>query len=319
MGITQKELLEKEFKAEGREIFGGILRPGLYVLAGNSKIGKTLVATTLANCVALGKDYLGKSMPKGKVIYFDNDNYDFEAKARILALQFDKNEDILYEFNEARSIQGIKFYLDRISNIAEYRLVIIDCYVNLSEVATTNDSYNDVYPLIKELRDIIVNNNLVGIFIHHTKKEVTKSEQDNVIGSKALTGATTGTLLLSVGNEYSQHGKLKLILRNNKTIINIKKDKNNINWILDDSDTSNEEIPKNILFLINTVVAKNNHKIVGTCQEIVQLANLDINPNYLTKYLKEYRSLLLENHVTFKNERTGTKRLITIQYQIEDN
>lgn len=74
MPITQKELLEKEFKSEGVNLFGGLLNPGLYVLAGTSKVGKSMVATTMANCVAQGIDFFGKSMPKGKVIYFDNDN-----------------------------------------------------------------------------------------------------------------------------------------------------------------------------------------------------------------------------------------------------
>ena len=31
-----------------------------------------------------------------------------------------------------------------------------------------------------------------------------------------------------------------------------------------------EEIPKNILLLINTVVSLEKHELVGTCQEIVQ-------------------------------------------------
>ena len=86
MPITQKELLEKEFKSEGVNLFGGLLRPGLYVLAGSSKVGKSMIATTIANCVAQGNDFLGRPMPKGYVIYFDNDNYVFETKSRIISL-----------------------------------------------------------------------------------------------------------------------------------------------------------------------------------------------------------------------------------------
>ncbi|MCI9131020.1 AAA family ATPase [Thomasclavelia cocleata] len=95
MLITQKELLEKQFKADGREIFGRILRPGLYVLAGTSKVSKSMIATTMANCIAKGKDFLGKSMPQGKVIYFDNDNYDFETKNRIISLNLSGIDEVL--------------------------------------------------------------------------------------------------------------------------------------------------------------------------------------------------------------------------------
>ena len=223
MLITQKELLEKQFKADGREIFGGILKPGLYVLAGTSKVGKSMIATTMANCIAKGKDFLGKSMPQGKVIYFDNDNYDFETKSRIISLNLSGIDEVLYEFDESKSIEVINEVLINIKNINDYRLVIIDSYVGLEEVIITKDNYFEVYPVLKKLRDYIVSKNLVGIVIHHTKKGKEKLDQDNLLGSKALSGATTGTLLLSVRNEFDRHGQLKLILRNNKSVIKSKK------------------------------------------------------------------------------------------------
>lgn len=319
MFITQKELLEKQFKADGREIFGGILRPGLYVLAGTSKVGKSMIATTMANCIAKGKDFLGKSMPQGKVIYFDNDNYDFETKSRIISLNLSGIDEVLYEFDESKSIEVINEVLINIKNINDYRLVIIDSYVGLEEVIITKDNYFEVYPVLKKLRDYIVSKNLVGIVIHHTKKDKEKLDQDNLLGSKALSGATTGTLLLSVRNEFDRHGQLKLILRNNKSVIKIKKDDSDISWLLDNSeDETTQEIPRDILFLINTVVSEENHILKGTCQEIVQKSRMEINPSYLTKFLKLHQHYLDENNVTFKNERTGKKRMIIIEYHNED-
>lgn len=315
MPITQIELLNKSFVSDNNVLFSGILKTGLYVLAGTSKVGKSIMATSMANCVANGTDFLGMSMPKGKVLYFDNDNYESETKARLLAIKFGKTDDIVYEFNDAKSIYDIKECLCHISDIDLYRLVIIDSYVGLEEVLDTNDNYFEIYPLLKELRDIIVKHNLVCILIHHTKKSKTSIDQDNLLGSKALSGATTGTLLLSVRNEFDNHGELKLILRSHKSIIKIKKDKDNINWILDNDECSiTEEIPKNILLLINTVVGLDNHQLIGTCQEIVQKTKMELNPNYLTKYLKQNNHYLDENHISFTNDRNGQKRIIKIIY-----
>lgn len=320
MPITQKELLEKEFKSEGVNLFGGLLRPGLYVLAGSSKVGKSMIATTMANCVAQGNDFLGRPMPKGKVIYFDNDNYDFETKSRIISLNLSGTNEVLYEFNDSKSIYDINERLSQIPDIEKYKLIIIDSYVGLDEVISSNDSYYEVYPILKELRDIVVKKSLICILIHHTKKNKERIDQDNLIGSKALSGATTGTLLLSVRNEFDTHGELKLILRNNKSIIKIKKDEKNINWVLDtDEQTVTEEIPKNILLLINTVVSLEKHELIGTCQEIVQKSKMELNPNYLTKYLKQNIRYLDENHITFTNERTGQKRTIKITYHKDEN
>ncbi|MCD7949304.1 MAG: AAA family ATPase [Erysipelotrichaceae bacterium] len=92
--LSQTELLNKTYSAENNYLFGGLLRPGLYVLAGTSKVGKSIMATTIANDVAKGEDFLGQVMPQGKVLYFDNDNYDYEAKGRIIALNLLENDDI---------------------------------------------------------------------------------------------------------------------------------------------------------------------------------------------------------------------------------
>ena len=45
---------------------------------------------------------------------------------------------------------------------------------------------------------------------------------------------------------------------------------------------------------------------------------MEINPNYLTKYLKQNQQYLEENNITFHNERNGQKRTITIEYHEED-
>ena len=69
---------------------------------------------------------------------------------------------------------------------------------------------------------------------------------------------------------------------------------------------------KNILQLINAVVGLEKHELIGTCQEIVQKSKMELNPNYLTKYLKQNKRYLDENHITFTNDRTGQKRTIKI-------
>lgn len=322
MAITQKELLESEFEAEGNEIFGGILRTGLYSLVGTSKVGKSLIATSLANHVATGTEYLGMNMPKGKALYIDLDNYDYETKSRIKALNFEPNENVVYEFDDINSIYKIECYLDSLRDIEDYRLVIIDSLINLTDFANSIDDYNEVYPTIKKLRDIIVSKNLVGIFIHHTKKENAKSDQDKVLGSKAITACCTGTIFLSVSNEFSKTGELRFILRNKTTIIHIKKDTNNINWVLDDKHECGEDIPRDLLNIINAVVLSKEHKLIGTCQDIAAMTKITFNPASITKYLKQNIDFLTENNITFSNSRVNQKRIITIIYHengIEQN
>ncbi|MBS5115321.1 MAG: AAA family ATPase [Erysipelotrichaceae bacterium] len=127
---TQEELLNTEFKNVEHGILGGLLKNGLYIMGANSKIGKSMIATSLANAVADGTEYLGKQNLKGKVIYYDNDNYAHETQARLKALELGSNPNIHYVFgDDAQSLQDIKMDLEqRIENCEEYSLVIIDSF-----------------------------------------------------------------------------------------------------------------------------------------------------------------------------------------------
>ena len=80
---TQEQLLAQEFEDANKGVLGGLLRIGVYILGATSKVGKSMVATALANAVANGSEYLGKPNTKSKVLYFDNDNYAFETKGRV--------------------------------------------------------------------------------------------------------------------------------------------------------------------------------------------------------------------------------------------
>lgn len=311
---TQTELLNSDFPIINKGVLDGLLINGLYILGATSKIGKSMIATKLANAVGEGSDYLGRHNEKGQVIYFDNDNYEHEAQGRIKALGLSFNEAITYVFGEnSSSLDSIKEYIEEIYDIKQYTLIIIDCLINLDEFIDCDGKYNSIYPILIEFRDFIIKKELVCIILHHTKKGLSAG-QDSLLGSKALSGSTTGTILVDVENEFSTSGKLQFILRHKKTIIPITKDKNGIGWDKSDEDDVEEDIPKNILLLINKVVSSPNHMIKGTCQEIVQQTMMEINPNGLIKYLKKHKSYLNQNHIFFEQEK-GNQRIDTITYK----
>lgn len=310
---TQTELLENDFQIANKGVLDDLLINGLYILGATSKIGKSMIATKLANVVGEGSEYLGRHNEKSRVIYFDNDNYEHETKARLLALELSSNENVSFVFGEkSSSLASIKEYINHLSNIEQYTLIVIDCLINLLELSDCDGTYNSIYPILINFRDFIIEKELVCIILHHTKKGFSVG-QDSLLGSKALSGSTTGTIVVDVENEFSTTGKLQFILRHKKTIIPISKDKNGIGWDLGEENDIEETIPRNILLLINKVVSSPNHMIKGTCQEIVQQTMMEINPNGLMKYLKKHQDYLNQNHIFFEQTK-GNQRIDTIKY-----
>lgn len=319
VAYTQDELLNKEFKKLINDVLDGLLRTGLYIMGATSKVGKTMIATSLANAVANGTDYLGKANCKGKVVYYDNDNYEYEAKERVKALGFSATPDVRYVFGEdAQSLRYIKMDLQfYVESTEDCRLVIIDSFINLAEFIDVDHSYQRIYPILKNFRDFIVECDLVCIILHHTKKGIANG-QDRLIGPKAMSGATSGSILLNVVDEFSKEGTLEFVLRHRKEIIPIKKDNQGIGWELDNNQESVvEEIPKSLLNLINTIIAMDNHELCGNSQEIVQKAKMEINPYALYKYLKKNKSILEQNFISFERIRTHESRKIIIRYEDE--
>lgn len=103
-----------------------------------------------------------------------------------------------------------------IADLKNYSLVIVDSFIGLDEFINSDSCYQSLYPIIKEFRDFIVERSLVCIMLHHTKKGEASGKQDKLIGPKAMSGATTGTIIINVLNEFSKTGTLEFMLRHKK-------------------------------------------------------------------------------------------------------
>lgn len=78
---TQTELLNKKSEYSDRGVMG------IYVLADQSKLSKSMISTSLVNTIANYIYYLGLTNKQSKVIYFDNENYDQETQQKVQALK----------------------------------------------------------------------------------------------------------------------------------------------------------------------------------------------------------------------------------------
>ncbi len=315
--LTQSELIQTDFSLQSREVLDGLLRSGLYILSGTSKVGKSLICTSLANAVASGSVFLGRNTVQGHVIYFDNDNYAAEAKSRVLAQNFGSNDYLHYNFKDACSFKTIISSLECTAILNEIVLVIIDCLANLSEF-TDSDSFVENYAIMKKACDFFMEHSICCILIHHAKKGRAVS-QDSVLGSKSLTSASTGTVIIDVEDEFSEYGQLKFILRSKKEIIPIKKDENKINWVLDDEIRSDESINKNLLMIISFLIKDSSHALEGNYEEVCVKMGLELNPAGFSRFLKKNEKILNENHIFYKLYRTSQSRFVELWYNAEND
>ena len=66
--ITAASLIDKQFDPQ-HELIEGMLAPGLYILAGASKIGKSWLVLQIAHCVSMGLPLWERKVQKSEVLY----------------------------------------------------------------------------------------------------------------------------------------------------------------------------------------------------------------------------------------------------------
>ena len=82
------------------DVLDGLLRTGLYIMGATSKVGKTMIATSLANAVANGNDYLGKQTARVRLFIMIMITMNMKLKKEVKAVRFTATPDIRYVFGE---------------------------------------------------------------------------------------------------------------------------------------------------------------------------------------------------------------------------
>lgn len=204
-GVTAAELQDMNFPAI-LWIVTGYIGPGLTVLAGKPKLGKSWLALAIAVAVATGGMVLGtRQCAKGAVLYAA-----LEDPARRLRDRLDK----VYGPCRDRWPSNLTFWtqgemqpldaggLDQlrtwIAANPDAKLIIIDTFARVRTGAQRGKSaYQADYREIGALKAIADETGVAIIVVTHTRKAEADDPYDTVSGTLGITGAADGTLILA--------------------------------------------------------------------------------------------------------------------------
>lgn len=159
----------------------------LLMLAAKSKVGKSLLATEIANKIITGGEFLGEKVNQGKVLYTFSDESQTDFGDRIFNLGIDllanKNDLIGCSFLDLMNLRAFEEQLD----LHRPKLVIIDSLTStgFNIPFTENEAGFAVY--LYRLKDLLKKYNCSCILIHHNNKT------NEISGSERLKAACWGT------------------------------------------------------------------------------------------------------------------------------
>lgn len=199
-GITGTDLLAVRFP-ELKFLLPDILPDeGAFLFSGKPKLGKSWWALALALAREQGGKFLGRDVPKGKVVYLGLEDSPRRMQSRILTLQPD-----------AKSLHGIRFFHsdDKVPRIGSgferfmephldgVSLIVIDIFQKIRPLSRSGNVYADDYAAMGALQEFATKFHLCVLALHHTRKEASEDVHDSISGSGGLAGAADGSIILS--------------------------------------------------------------------------------------------------------------------------
>ena len=206
--ITAKELMSKTYPPK-KWIVENLIGPGLTILSGAPKIGKSWLVFALAEAAAVGGLFLGHyGVNQTSVLHLSLEDTERSIKERrdILAVQqkgFAGTDNLHIATEWEAGIPELENYLITHNSI---KLVIIDTLGRfMPDIDDMSDYASTVKPLaaIKKLADKL---DIAILVVHHAKKGSGKEKgngdwMDQSLGSQGIVGsADTIVLLGSSGN-----------------------------------------------------------------------------------------------------------------------
>ncbi|MBR0267502.1 MAG: AAA family ATPase [Clostridia bacterium] len=184
-------------------IVDGILYPGLTILAGPPKYGKSFLSLDLACSVASGSDFLGKLTKQGEVLYLDLEGTEWRTNERLAQLGYSLCPDLLDHTYEADTVDHnlIRQLTEQIESKSNPKLMIIDTMARIKgKTRRGEDGYAAEYRFLFPLHELALKKSVAIVCVTHTRKSgavLPDDPMELIIGSTAQYGTADNGWVLT--------------------------------------------------------------------------------------------------------------------------
>ena len=216
-GILGHDLDKEELKPI-QWVVEDLIAPGLNLIAGKSKIGKSFLAFDLSYQVQIGGTWLGHKCSKGKVLHYSLEDLKLRTKGRWQLMGI-KPLETNYQFRDRQPkipllTLGLEEEIeDWRKNTPDAKLVIIDPY---QKVKCSKDGYklnayeNDNYNL-QDLQTLATKYEIAIVLVHHLKKVKADDVFDEITGSAGIQSNADSMIVISSDRKKGKNPILSCI------------------------------------------------------------------------------------------------------------
>lgn len=314
------DILKKDYPPLD-ELLEGILAPGLYILAGAPKSGKSWFVLQLAHHVSLGIPLWGRQVRRCDVLYLALEDTEQRIQKRLCSICSGETGNIF--FATEAEVLGMGFEEQITSFLQSHPntgLLIVDTLAKIREISSRRNAYAEDYATMTVLKNLSQRFRLVLLVVHHTRKQESADIMGMISGTNGLMGCADGAMVLERPDRLSTEAALSITGRDCEDArLLLNHNKVTMCWEYvgyGDEPLGLEEDP--VLEAVEELVYSHG-TWCGTAQELVVRlkkidSSLNLQPNSVSRILNDENTRLKDRYgIAFSKHRKGNTKLITLK------
>ena len=315
--IDSDELTDVRFKPV-RWIVEGFLKPGLTVLAGAPKIGKSWLVLQLCMKIAKGEPLWGIPVRSAEALYIALEDTPARLQKRVLTITDTPSPRLCF----ATSCSPLGDELERelgdfIKRRPLTRIIVIDTFQKIRGQAQM--SYANDYSEVGRLKRIADDLEVCILLVHHTRKMPDSDHFNEISGTNGIAGCADTVMVLTKEKRSSSNALLSVTGRDvEDRELNLKLDRDTCLWNCESIPTEEAEsdLPEELRALVHFIKTikcyeGSNKDLAGIITECIGMA---VSPQKIKHQMALHREELEDNGVSFYNSRSNGERMVMIVY-----
>lgn len=301
-------------------IIKGILRSGLYILAGAPKVGKSFLVGQIAYHISVGRPLWGYPVHRSLVLYMALEDDHQRLQERMFRMfGVESTKDLYFSISAKNLREGLE---EQIAGFVKdhpgTRLIIIDTLKKIRPGDDDTYSYARDYADMTQLKKIADDNGICLLLVHHTRKKDDESDAFNTVsGTNGLTGAADGSFIFTKKRRTDSDAVLQFTGRDlQDQIFYLSKNRETLTWELDRVEVEEFTLPPDpVLIAVSQIVTADTPQWSGSPTELAEALSEDISPIALTKHLNVNAGRLQKDYsIQYRRKTLHEGRRIFLEY-----
>lgn len=290
--ITAKELMEKEFPPRV-ELIEGMLGPGLYILAGAPKIGKSWLVLQIAHHISTGTPLWDRRVSRHAVLYLCLEDTLQRIQSRLLTICDGETGDVTFSIEAGILGDGFeKQLIAYLRSHADTKVVIVDTLAKVRGAVSSSNVYSSDYAAMNVFKHLADTFKIALILVHHTRKQDAEDAMQKISGTNGLMGCADGAMVLEKPDRSAPQAILTMTGRDfEDQTFRLRQNRETMCWEIADGGEGVPMAPAEPVLAAVAALVREEGTWKGTAQELVEALQerdpeLKVWPNTLSRKLR---------------------------------